>query len=87
LLVLPTKTLPGYPNDIQRKILPIFDTVCFMGGIINFKILRFCTNSVLEKNLLPNVFTVEILQPKLQGEVANVLNITTSTLDKENHFL
>jgi hypothetical protein len=55
-------------------------------GIINFEILNFYTSSVLKKNLLPNVFTVEILQPKLQGEVANVLNITTSTLDKENHL-
>jgi hypothetical protein len=72
-LVSTTKTLPGCPHEIQRKILPTSDAGCLMRCIIHFEILNFCTSSILETSLLPKVFTVEILQPKPQCEVANVL--------------
>jgi hypothetical protein len=40
----------------------------FVGWIIHFEILNFCIISVLEKNLLPNVFTVEISTKKTSKE-------------------
>jgi hypothetical protein len=45
----------------------------FGVGIIHFEIVYFFTGSVLEKNLFPKVFAVEISTKKIQGEVPNVL--------------
>jgi hypothetical protein len=46
----------------------------FGGGIfIHFEIVYFCTSSVLQKNLFPEVIPVEISTTKISREVPNVL--------------
>jgi hypothetical protein len=57
LLLSPTKTLSGCPKNIQRRNLLTFESIKW---IIYFEILNFCPSTVLEKNILPQVITVEI---------------------------
>jgi hypothetical protein len=93
LLISPTKTLPGCPNDIQRRNLLAFGTGCLVGVIIHFEILNFCISSALEKNVLPQVIPAEISTTKISRKSGKCTLLSldkediTSTLNKENHML
>jgi hypothetical protein len=88
LLISPTKILPVCSNDIQRQVVPTFDTGCLVGWIIHFEILNFRSGTVLEKkSTAPIHHCGPFYNQNFQGKWEMFSIITTTTLGKENHML